>query len=91
MAGTPRAPRGRGRAAARPPEPLGSFLGPGGTPYVASCDACDGTDLTRFRITLADGTDVEFVSCQRCEQRAWVTADGERLTLDDVSARSAKP
>jgi len=74
--------------------PLGSLsqgddtLVPGGS----ACAVCGASSLTRLRMVLGDGTPVVFVSCHRCEEKAWFALDGTgaQLTRADVIARSAK-
>ena len=45
-------------------------------------------------MVLADGTDVTFVSCHRCERREWLTADGDggwqAIPIESVLERSAR-
>jgi len=41
-------------------------------------------------MSLTDGTPVTFVSCQRCEHRAWFDAEGAELPIEDVLARSKR-
>ena len=84
----------RRRRQAAPAEPLGSLTQqeqalPVGT---ETCGSCGGDRLTRLRLTLADGTEVTFVSCHRCEHRAWIPLDGDgtALTRDQVVERSAR-
>jgi|APAga8741243762_1050094.scaffolds.fasta_scaffold00002_268 hypothetical protein len=84
----------RGRRAAEPALPLGSLARqdqhhPVGT---AACAACGSDRLTRLRLTLADGTEVTFVSCHACEHRAWIPLDGDgtALTRDQVVERSSR-
>ncbi len=54
-----------------------------------SCPDCGGARITRILLTLTDGTPVDFVSCQRCEYRAWRSADGA-LELDGVLSRARR-
>lgn len=66
----------------------------GGGPEPEACTACGSTDLTRLAMVLTDGTEVTFVSCHRCERRAWFTLDDEgrstALPIETVLERSAK-
>ncbi len=62
------------------------------------CSACGGGELTRLPMVLTDGTDVTFVSCQRCERREWLTSDADGTwrsipiaSVLERSAKSAKP
>lgn len=89
--GAPR--RGRARAPEEP-APLGS-LSRAGSAVVAgteACATCGATSLTRLSMVLGDGTAVVFVSCHRCERKAWYPADGDGtpLSREDVLARSGK-
>lgn len=84
----------RGRRAAAEVEPLGSLTQqnravPLGT---ENCGSCGSARLTRLGLTLADGTEVTFVSCHDCEHRAWfpVDGDGTPLTREQVVERSAR-
>ncbi|GIG24814.1 hypothetical protein [Cellulomonas denverensis] len=84
---------GRRRQAA-PAEPLGSLTRPDQeiTPGTEHCVSCGSEQLTRLRLTLADGTEVTFVSCHACEHRAWIPVDGDGtpLTRDEVVQRSSR-
>lgn len=84
---------GRGRRS-EPEPPLGSLIRPADVPTTgtAVCERCGGDLLTRLHLTLADGTDVVFVSCQQCEHRVWYPADGAGppLTRQEVVRRSAR-
>lgn len=77
---------GRGKRAQAPP--LGSIAAGAGGDKPFECPQCGGTTATQVAMTLGDGTDVTFVSCQGCEHRTWVLADGTELTIEDVLARS---
>ena len=65
-----------------------------GAPSPRACSGCGGTDLTTLPMALTDGTPVVFVSCQRCEQREWLTADEDggwsALPIETVLSRSTK-
>lgn len=81
-------PTPRRRRGARPTEPLGSLSSPVPVaPGTRSCSGCGAEELTRVDMTLADGTDVVFVSCYRCETTSWVGASGQTLDPDDVLPR----
>lgn len=71
--------------------PLGSLSQrlpvPSGT---ETCLPCGASLLTRVPMTLADGTAVTFVSCPDCEDRVWVTGDGDRLDVAEVLARTER-
>ena len=63
-------------------------------PHPDRCSSCGGEAMTRLPMALADGTDVIFLSCQRCESREWLTAapDGSwtSIPIESVLARSAR-
>lgn len=87
------APRKRRRRAAEEEQdvPLGSLSQrlpvPSGT---ETCLPCGATLLTRVPMSLGDGTAVTFVSCPECEDRVWVTVDGDRLGLVEVLGRAER-
>jgi len=57
------------------------------------CEVCGDVRLTEIRLTLTDGSTVEFVSCQHCETKSWRAAEtGEYVDLDfdAVIARTRK-
>lgn len=57
------------------------------------CGSCDGEDLTRVPMVLADGTGVVFVSCGTCEAREWyedVAGAWCVVPIASVLARSAR-
>jgi len=82
----------RRRRGARPPEALGSLSAPvPPRPGTRECVGCGARELTRVDMTLADGTEVVFVSCHRCETTSWVGATGEVLDPDDVLPRMRRP
>lgn len=72
-------------------EPAPAATGPVGP---QACSACRSQDLTRLPMVLADGTDVVFLSCRRCERREWFQPgpDGtwSPIPIDSVLARSAR-
>lgn len=86
--------RRRGRRAAEPARPLGSLTRQDQphTLGTEECGSCGSRQLTRLRLTLADGTEVTFVSCHSCEHRAWIPVDGDgtELTREQVMERSAR-
>ena len=88
MATIPRIPTQRGRRQAPSTAPLGSLTQrthrDGGR-----CRICGSDHVTRLRMTLTDGTPVDFTSCHRCEHRTWEHA-GEPLDVDAVLERSRK-
>jgi len=80
----------RARTTVSPPPPLGSLT------QVAdrergSCAVCASPRVTRLGMSLTDGTVVDFVSCHRCEHRAWSAPDGSPLSVEAVLARTRKP
>lgn len=81
-------PPKRRRRGTPEPQPLGSLSR---NEKVAAgtekCAACGSSTLTRVPMTLADGTTATFVSCQDCEERVWVRADGAVLSTDAVIER----
>ena len=81
-------PPARRRRGTPEPEPLGSLSR---NEKVAAgtekCTVCGSRALTRVPMTLADGASATFVSCQDCEERGWVRADGAVLSTDDVIER----
>ena len=64
------------------------------TPSPGLCSACGSTSLIELPIQLADGTDVTFQSCQRCESREWLEPDGPMtwmtIPIASVLERSAR-
>ena len=53
------------------------------------CTSCGSPRLTRLAMNLADGTNVDFVSCHHCEHRRWEEA-GHAVAVADVLARTAR-
>lgn len=58
---------------------------------LVACRSCGSRRTTSIRMTLTDGTPVDFVSCHRCEQRTWVGRDGGDLPREVVLDRARKP
>ncbi|GGC11497.1 hypothetical protein [Cellulomonas carbonis] len=85
--GTPRRRRSARPATPEPAAPTGP-VGP------SVCSSCASDDLTRLSMVLADGTDVVFLSCRRCESREWVQPEPDggwsSIPIDSVIARSAR-
>ncbi|MDX1690546.1 MAG: hypothetical protein R3290_05950 [Acidimicrobiia bacterium] len=54
-----------------------------------ACAACGAADAIQIKLTLTDGTAVDFASCHRCEHRWW-EADGEVLDLTTVLEKSRR-
>ncbi len=52
-----------------------------------ACAACGAADAIQIKMTLPDGTAVDFASCHRCEHRWW-ESDGEVLDLTAVLEKS---
>lgn len=48
-----------------------------------ACTNCGARDAIQIEMTLPDGTEVNFCSCHRCENRWW-DKEGEALGLDAV-------
>ena len=67
---------------------------PAAAPEPGRCSACGSDSLTRLPMVLADGTDVTFQSCLRCERREWLEAlrDGtwRSIPIESVLERSAR-
>ena len=57
---------------------------------LASCATCASTRVMKITMTLTDGSVVDFVSCQRCETRAWSHA-GSDLGVAEVLDKARKP
>ncbi|MEZ5117158.1 MAG: hypothetical protein R2737_12910 [Candidatus Nanopelagicales bacterium] len=53
----------------------------------ATCLVCLSSRVTRIRMELADGSDVDFTHCLDCEHRSWTHGD-EVLSLEHVLRRS---
>ena len=53
------------------------------------CPSCGSARLTVLKMTLTDGTPVQFASCHDCEHRHW-SHEGEDLHFEDVIARATK-
>ncbi len=53
------------------------------------CASCGAADAIQIKLTLPDGTAVDFSSCHRCEHRWW-HADGEVIDLTTVLEKSRK-
>jgi hypothetical protein len=57
------------------------------------CTSCGSSELTRLPMVLTDGTEVLFVSCQRCEARVWLTRSSSgwhALPISTVLERSTR-
>ncbi len=96
MAGAGGAGRRKGRRGEAEPTPLGSLshdVGGEHAPGTGTCEVCGSARLTRLHLTLADTTDVTFVSCHDCEHRAWFPFDGDGTSLsrEEVVRRSGRP
>ncbi len=87
-----RRPGRRGRVADTPLGSLSHSAAAQHAPGTGACEVCGSSALTRLHLTLADGTDVTFVSCHDCEHRAWFPFDGDGTSLprDEVVRRSAR-
>ncbi|MCB2223892.1 MAG: hypothetical protein KQH83_06910 [Actinobacteria bacterium] len=53
------------------------------------CAKCGARDAIQIKLTLPDGTNVDFNSCHRCEHRWW-HSDGEVIDLTTVLEKSRK-
>ena len=53
------------------------------------CADCGARDAIQIKLTLPDGTNVDFNSCHRCEYRWW-NSDGEVIDLTTVLEKSRK-
>jgi predicted metal-binding protein len=38
---------------------------------LVACASCGGTRVTAIRMTLTDGSPVDFASCHTCESKTW--------------------
>jgi transposase-like protein len=54
------------------------------------CGSCGADSVIQIELTLADGTEVSFFSCHRCESRWW-NRDGQALALDAVLDLARRP
>lgn len=79
----------RAARAAAVPVPLGSLTQSGARDGV-HCRSCGSDRVTSLAMTLTDGTPVQFQSCHRCEERAWLDMDGEDLPVDRVLDKTRK-
>lgn len=77
------------------PVPLGSVSQHGGAlaPGAEACLGCGNTDLVRIRMGSPGGRELVFVSCPRCERKAWfaVDGDGTPLSSDEVTGGGPEP
>ena len=55
-----------------------------------ACTQCGARDAIQIEMTLPDGTEVNFCSCHRCENRWW-DKEGKSLALDAVLQLARKP
>lgn len=53
-----------------------------------ACGGCAGTQLSELPIVLTDGTQVAFVTCNRCAHTGWFATDGAKLSLQTVLGRA---
>ena len=79
----------RAARAAAAPVPLGSLTQSGAREGV-HCRGCGSDRVTSLAMTLTDGTPVQFQSCHRCEERAWLDMDGKQLPVDRVLDKTRK-
>lgn len=84
----------RSSARARTMVPLGS-LTQRGARGGATCEACGSDRVTQIRMSLTDGSPVQFTSCHRCEHRTWQeqadgTDAGDALAVEHVLDKTRK-
>jgi hypothetical protein len=89
MATPPRIPAQRGRRQAPPPAPLGSLTQRSHRDG-ATCAGCASGHVTRLRMSLTDGTPVDFTSCHHCEHRSWTHVGGDELGVEAVLEHARK-
>jgi hypothetical protein len=54
------------------------------------CNGCGSERVTELRMTLTDGSPVNFVSCHDCECRRW-SQGASSLSFERVIAKTTKP
>lgn len=54
------------------------------------CTQCGARDAIQIEMTLPDGTEINFCSCHRCENRWW-DKEGKPLALHAVLQMARKP
>ena len=59
------------------------------TSSLMTCQACLGHRVTHLRMTLTDGSAVEFASCHSCEHKSW-TQGGAGLDVSTVLRKAQK-
>lgn len=82
-------PRPRRARPEKPAVPLGS-LTQQEHQNGQSCRQCESPRVTRLKMSLTDGTPVEFTSCHVCEHRSW-QHEGVQLSVESVLQRTRKP
>ena len=65
-------------------------MGRKGSPTRLECASCGTDSVIQIELTLPDGTEVQFHSCHKCENRWW-DRDGEELGLDAVLDLARRP
>ena len=50
------------------------------TQKAVACTECGAADAIQIELSLPDGTEVEFCSCHRCENRWW-NQDGRHVDM----------
>lgn len=56
---------------------------------LASCSSCGSSRVTALKMTLTDGSEVDFTSCRDCEHKSW-RQDGRELDRETVLAKTQK-
>lgn len=59
------------------------------TRQLKTCVRCARTRVTHIRMTLTDGSVVDFASCHTCEHKTW-TESGTGLDVSDVLRKAQK-
>lgn len=65
-------------------------MGRKGSETRLECAKCGTDSVIQIELTLPDGTEVQFHSCHKCENRWW-DRDGEHLGLDAVLDLARRP
>lgn len=54
------------------------------------CPRCSVDDVIEIHQKLPDGTEVDFFSCHKCDERWW-DRDGKEIALSDVLRMARRP
>lgn len=54
------------------------------------CTRCNVNDVIEIHQKLPDGTEVDFFSCHKCDERWW-DRDGKEIALSDVLRMARRP